>query len=311
MGEQFQSAGHLRNVLEAGDGVPHGDACTDDGRQGRQAVVHVEFADQGHADQVAFSLVFQLIFAAPGRGVVHQHAEVRAQGGTIGFHRHAAGEHFRQAAAVGVVNVDDGHGLAAGFGVRRHLLEQFHLGLEVVFHGMVVVQMVLGQVREDAHIEVDARHAFLVQGVGGDFHGYAAAAVFQHFLQQVFQFQRTRRGVRGGGDFLPVVVGDGADQPGAQPRLLEEGMGNVGRGGFPVCSGDADHGHVAGGVAVPGRSHQADGQPGVVHFHPGDLAVPGFLRAGGFRHNGACSAPDGLRNEGVPVGLRSFQGNVA
>lgn len=102
------------------------------------------------------------------------------------------GEHFRQAAAVGVVNVDDGHGLAAGPGVLSHLLEQLRLGLEIILHGVVVIQVVLGQVGENAHVKINAGHAFLVQRMGGYLHGNAAAAVFKHLLQQVFQLQRGR-----------------------------------------------------------------------------------------------------------------------
>lgn len=64
-------------------------------------------------------------------------------------------------------------------------------------------------------------------------------------------------------------------------------------------------------MAVPGRAHQADGQAGIVHLHPADSGVPGFLRAGHFRDDGAGSAADGFRNELVAVRLGSLQGNIA
>ena len=243
--------------------------------------------------------------------MVHQHAEIRPQGGPVGLYGHAAGEHFRQPAAVSVVDVDDGHGFSPGSGVLRHLFEQFRLGLEIILHSVVVVQVVLGQIGENAHVEIDAGHAFLVQRVGRDLHGDAAAAVFIHFLQQVFQFQRSGRGMGGRGDFLSVVIGDGADQSGAQPGLLEQGMGDVGRRSFSVRPRHADHGHVAGRASVPGRAHQADGQAGIVHLHPADSGLPGFLRAGHFRDDGACSAANGLRDEFMAIRPGPLQGNVA
>ena len=97
----------------------------------------------------------------------------------------------------------------------------------------------------------------------------------------------------------------------ANEFLLEQGMGNVGRCGFSVCSRYADHGHVAGRESVPGLAHQADGQAGIVHLHPADSGFSGFLCAGSFRDDSAGSAANGLRDEFVAVNPGPLQGNVA
>ena len=56
------------------------------------------------------------------------------------------------------------------------LLEQQALGVPVLLHGVVVVQVVLGQIGEDPHGEADPRHPLEVQGVGGDLHHHIGAA---------------------------------------------------------------------------------------------------------------------------------------
>ena len=60
-----------------------------------------------------------------------------------------------------VVRVDDGD-------ARRRIdgaVEEQALGGEVVLHGLVIVEMVAGEVGEDGDVEVDAGHAALVEGV--------------------------------------------------------------------------------------------------------------------------------------------------
>ena len=60
-----------------------------------------------------------------------------------------------------VVGVDDGD---AGGGIDRAVKEQT-LGGEVLLHGLVIVEMVAGEVGEDGDVEVDAGRAALVEGV--------------------------------------------------------------------------------------------------------------------------------------------------
>ncbi len=109
--------------------------------------------------------------------------------------------------------VDRHYGLA---GARRR--EELGLGGEVVIHGAVQVQVVLGQVGETGDVEQHAVHALVGDGVGGNLHGCRVQSPFPHECQQPVDF----RGFGGGqqaGNGLPAGEDlDGADQAGPLPR---------------------------------------------------------------------------------------------
>ena len=87
-----------------------------------------------------------------------------------------------------VVSIDD-----ADIALR----EQQRLGLGVGLHGLVEVQMVLRQVREDAHPEADALHAVQHQRVGRHLHDRVRAAGVDHPAQELLQLIGVGRGVLG------------------------------------------------------------------------------------------------------------------
>ena len=96
-------------------------------------------------------------------------------------------------------------------GIDRAVEEQA-LGGEVLLHGLVVVEMVAGEVGEDGDVEVDAGSAALVERVARDFgdqFGGAAADAFGHQLEEI---ARLGRGVERGAHFAGDVVLDGADE---------------------------------------------------------------------------------------------------
>ena len=87
-----------------------------------------------------------------------------------------------------VVRVDD-----AGVTLRK----QLRLGRGIRLHGLVKVQMILRQVREDAHPEADALHAVQHERVRRHLHDRVRAAGVDHSAQELLQLIGVGRGVLG------------------------------------------------------------------------------------------------------------------
>ena len=86
--------------------------------------------------------------------------------------------------AVFVVGVDDGEG------VLRQVVEEQFLAPEVLGEGLVVVQVVVGEVGEDAGGELQAGDAFLLHADGADFHEAVAAARIDHLREETVDGKR-------------------------------------------------------------------------------------------------------------------------
>ena len=107
-------------------------------------------------------------------------------------------------AVVRLVLDPEGHGVhlggdaAAVVVVHVHhrqprLLEQPALGREVGVHRLVEVEVVLGEVREHAAREADARHAAELEGVRGDLHRRGAVAAVAHAPEGLLEVDRLGR----------------------------------------------------------------------------------------------------------------------
>ena len=86
--------------------------------------------------------------------------------GVATVHRHHRDAALaEQALTPWVVGVDHPlHGVVGG--------EQQALRREVLLHRPVVVEVVVAQIGEGGHVEMDALHAGLGQGMAGDLHGH-------------------------------------------------------------------------------------------------------------------------------------------
>ena len=67
--------------------------------------------------------------------------------------------------------------------------EQDGLGVTVFLHGLVEVQVVLGQIRENAHRIGNAVDPVQVQGMGGDLHHHMGAARVPHRGKELLEFK--------------------------------------------------------------------------------------------------------------------------
>ena len=76
-----------------------------------------------------------------------------------------------------VAGVGADHSTASAVRIKERLL-----GTEILFHVAVIIQMILGEVREHASSEADCINPLLSQPVRRDFHDYAFAC-FSRLMQ--------------------------------------------------------------------------------------------------------------------------------
>ena len=196
--------------------------------------------------------------------------ELDALGGQVGLALGAVAE--GAAGAVGqhplvprIVGVVDGHVAA---------LEEDGLGVAVFLHGVVEVQVILAEVGEDAHGEADAVYPVQGQCVGGDLHHHMGAARVGHLAEQLLQLEGFGGGALGVQHLVADHVLDGAHQTHLGPGLLlQDALDEIGGGGLAAGAGNADHGHLAGGMVEPVGGHQRQRLAGAFHLHIGDIPL--------------------------------------
>ena len=147
--------------------------------------------------------------------------------------RHRPGDLAGQAGAVGVVDVDHGD-LRPPFG------EQQAFRLEVLLHRAVEVEMVLGEVGEDRHREVDRIGPVELERVGGHLDRAGDVASVEHLPEGSLEVDRL-----GGGALDRALLAtdhalDCPQQPGLASIRLQQRADQERRGGLAVGAGDAD-----------------------------------------------------------------------
>jgi len=160
------------------------------------------------------------------------------------------GEAGGELAAPGIVGIDDRPRGKAFRALRQDVREKTFLRAEVIVHGAVVVQVVLGQVREDPDRElavVDPGEVDRVRGNLGDDVGRSLA---EHLGEDPLKIKRFGGGVRSGQSLAAVPVIDGADDAGLETCGGEDRLKEVGHRGLSVRAGHGDQGQAGGGVAV-------------------------------------------------------------
>ncbi|MPM36146.1 hypothetical protein SDC9_82741 [bioreactor metagenome] len=186
-----------------------------------------------------------------------------------------------------------GHGLrviAPGLVVQiQHggaaLRKQQPLGPPVFLHGMVKIQMVLGEICEDAYGKGDARHSAEDQRVGGNLHHRVGAAGVRHPGQQLLQLVGLRSRAVSRESVRADHVLIGADQPHFGPQaMLQYGLEQISGGGFSVGARHPQDGEPAGRVVKPVCREEGQGGAGVLGNQPG----PRLLRRSAAHHRGGA-----------------------
>jgi hypothetical protein len=138
-----------------------------------------------------------------------------------------------------IVGID--HRRPLGLAPGHEESEEMSLGVTVGVHGHVKIEMILGQVREDGYVEVDALYPRQRQRVRGHFHGHGSDALVHHAPKQPLRLERLRGGLAGGHAESADAVLHGADETGASPLGGEQSVHEIGGRGLAVGARDPDH----------------------------------------------------------------------
>ena len=233
------------SVGDGGDEIGEGNAARMGRSEGREQVENVDFAGEARDDLGRACGGFEMEDRAGGSERVTGGAPVAfadAVGADFcaGFAR--GGGEFIGVVVVGVDYCD------ARCWIDRAVEEQA-LGGEVLLHGLVIVEMVAGEIGENGYVEIDSGDAALVEAMAGNFGdelGGSAADAFGHQLEEV---ARLGRGVDGRADFAGQMIFNCPDENGGARGGVEEGFGEEGGCRLAVGAGDAGGGERALGMA--------------------------------------------------------------
>ena len=117
--------------------------------------------------------------------------------------------------AVLVVGVGDGKGILA------QTIEEGFLGIAVVLHGLVIVQMVACQVCEQASCKFQAADAFLCDGMAATLHKGIVATSIHHLCQQAVELDGVWSRMTGRDGLAFDIVTDRREQAALMAELTE------------------------------------------------------------------------------------------
>ena len=171
--------------------------------------------------------------------------------------------------AEGVVDVDH-HPFQAG------PAEQPRLGVGIVVHVTVVIEMIARQVGQHRDVERRAVDAPLREAVRRHLHRARDCALLPVLRETLLQFDGVGRGVECRGERTREAVADGADDGGLAAQLRQSLRDPVRHRGLAVGAGDADHVQRARRLAIDMRSDFADAgfQPDHAGVGNGECRVP-------------------------------------
>ena len=117
--------------------------------------------------------------------------------------------------AVLVVGVGDGEGCL------RKSVEERLLGIAIVLEGLVIIQVVTGEVGKQASCEVETTDALLCDGVRRALHESILATSLYHSAQQLVQLDRVWSGVVGRDSLVFYIVAYGGQESTLMTELAE------------------------------------------------------------------------------------------
>jgi hypothetical protein len=147
------------------------------------------------------------------------------------------------------------------------LLHQEQLRVAVAVHVAVIVEVVLGQVRERGDREATAVDAPEVESVRRHLHHRGVDALRAHAAQRGLEVEALGRRVARALAHVAVAHLDGADQPDRAARRVQDRLGEIGGGGLAVGARDADEREIVARIAEEARGDRRERAPRVGHDH--------------------------------------------
>ncbi len=188
----------------------------------------------------------------------------------------------------------------------RQTREQPHLGRKILLLGLVIVEVIAGQIGKRRRREIHARQAILRQGVRAGLDGHVLGAVVEHLASELRDLQGVGSGQRRRDRFsVAGVIDNRSDKSAILPGRPDHRPRQKRHGRFALGSRYRQVGQLRRGVAARGlrQDPQRLGTVGDNH----SLGLAAFDLA--LTDHNRRTAFDGLRDESVAVGVRAHDGD--
>ena len=136
------------------------------------------------------------------------------------------------------------------------MLKEQALGIAIVFHCFMEVQVILGNIRQHSAVIFNACHTLQRQSMAGNFHYAVVTAGAAHSVQCFLQVNYVRSSVMRFGNLIVNHNIDSADQTNLIACLTQNQANNIRRGCFAVSTGHADHSQLASRIIIKIRRYQ-------------------------------------------------------
>ena len=298
--DELETSRHGREAFEHGADMLGRDVLGECRTDGAHDIVDIEDArDVERELHFAKGAMIQREMRA-----VRPHVDVRrAQVGVFrmdAVRQMSAGRMLKHRLACRIVDVDDGC-LALLRARLADVLEELRLRELVIFHRLVVVEMILREIREDGRVELDASDAILVERVRRDLHDDVVHALRLHERERVLELDNVRRRVVDGQHLVLDHDLNRANEADLLARMAQDGAREVARRRLAIRARDADDAHRARRIIMEIRHHRVERALQLRHDELGDaLRHLGILAR---RQHGDSARLHGLRDERVAVDM--------
>ena len=136
------------------------------------------------------------------------------------------------------------------------MLKEQALGIAVILHSFMEVQVILSNIRQHSAVIFNACHTLQRQSMAGNFHYAVITAGTAHSVQRLLQVNYIRSSIMRFGDLIVNHNIDSANQSNLVACLAQNQTDNIRRGGFAVSTGHADHSQLAARIIIKIRCYQ-------------------------------------------------------
>ena len=160
--------------------------------------------------------------------------------------------------------------------------------------------MVLRQVGEDRHVEVNPGHPLPIERMRADFHRNPGTIGPQHLAHQILDFNRFRRCPGRWNNALADLILHRPEQPRAETRRFHDRFDHERGRGFSIRAGYSDDFEFLRRMMVKTGRRQRQRLSRIVHPDPGCPRIEATVL---FEDDGRRPAINGRLHKPVPIGL--------
>ena len=200
--------------------------------------------------------------------------------------------------------IDIDHSRLARLDARlRNQLKESGLGQLVILKCLMIIQVILGQIREYRRVELDTGDTVLVQRMRRDLHDHIVHALIAHGSQRMLKLHHIRSRVMDREYLILHHDLDCADKPDLIAGMTQDSPRDVACRRLAIRARNTDHTHAAGRVIMEERNNQI--QRRLQFWYAEDSHARRNLKIlTGCQHS-LRTGLDCLRNEHMPIHMNA------